>query len=327
MQVQKLVFSSRRAADGTVEGRRYSRWFDEYRATIGGREVILDHGIPFAARVEYRALGAVGLGRSVGTTLRLERRPEHVARDGDDRFMLVLNRSAAASEGSNDSRSMTVAPGAATLLDFARPSVHAYPAGYRSITLHLPRHQMIEAVPHVENLAGTALAAGGEALRLLAAYADTVLDDEGLSDPAVLAHAGRSLLDLAALACGAERDRAELACTRGQRAARLAQVLGLIRAEFTDPEISPDRVAGEIGITTRYLHKLLHETGSSFAVRVQELRLARSFMLLSMEEGRLRKIGDVAYAVGFNDLSHFNRLFRRKYGLTPSAARGRGRPG
>ena len=33
------------------------------------------------------------------------------------------------------------------------------------------------------------------------------------------------------------------------------------------------------------------------------------------------RIGDIAYASGFSDISHFNRSFRRRFGLTPTAAR------
>jgi AraC-like DNA-binding protein len=54
------------------------------------------------------------------------------------------------------------------------------------------------------------------------------------------------------------------------------------------------------------------------------LRLSRAFALLDGENGTMPKISDAASDAGFGDLSHFNRLFRRKYGLTPTAARGHG---
>ena len=34
-----------------------------------------------------------------------------------------------------------------------------------------------------------------------------------------------------------------------------------------------------------------------------------------------RKIAEVAYSVGFNDLSYLNRAFRRRVGKTPSEVR------
>jgi AraC-like DNA-binding protein len=41
--------------------------------------------------------------------------------------------------------------------------------------------------------------------------------------------------------------------------------------------------------------------------------------------GAQRRISDVAFDCGFNDLSYFNRCFRRRFGLTPTAARGSNR--
>jgi AraC-like DNA-binding protein len=38
-------------------------------------------------------------------------------------------------------------------------------------------------------------------------------------------------------------------------------------------------------------------------------------------------ISAIAFAVGFADLSHFNRAFRRRYGCTPSDVRASGRIG
>ena len=32
-------------------------------------------------------------------------------------------------------------------------------------------------------------------------------------------------------------------------------------------------------------------------------------------------ISTIAYDIGFSDLSHFNRAFRERYGMTPSDAR------
>jgi AraC-like DNA-binding protein len=49
-------------------------------------------------------------------------------------------------------------------------------------------------------------------------------------------------------------------------------------------------------------------------------RLRKAADLLTCPEGR---ISDIAFDCGFNDLSYFNRCFRRRFGLTPSAARGR----
>jgi AraC-like DNA-binding protein len=324
LSARKLVFSSPGATGGLVEAKRFERWWEEFRATVGGREISADRGGPFFATVEYLALGAVGLGRGTGSINRIERRRDHVAADGVDCFVLVVNRSGGDSFARAGSRSGAVPAGGAMLFDFAEPSVNVYPGDHRWSSLRVPRRLLCGAVPNVADVAGIAIPPGNQALRLLTHYADALFADEDPRHPAILAQAGQHLMDLMVLALGAERDNAEIARHRGLRAARLAAVLRRIRADYADPEISPDAVAVRVGISTRYLHQLLHETGASFAERIQELRLAKAFALLRGDGGGGRKVSDAAYAAGFNDLSHFNRLFRRAYGLTPTAARGDG---
>lgn len=69
---------------------------------------------------------------------------------------------------------------------------------------------------------------------------------------------------------------------------------------------------------------MLEETGSTFTEHVSEERLRRAWRLLADPMSRLA-IADVALEAGFNDLSHFYRAFRRRYGETPAAARASGR--
>jgi AraC-like DNA-binding protein len=319
---KRLNFRSAGATAGPDEARRYALWFDGHCAEVGAREIRSDPHRPFAASVEYTALGIFGLGRSSGSVIRVDRRREHVSRDGIDRFVLVVNRGSSTNERHDHANAMTVLPGWAALLDFSRPSLQVCPSGYNTITLHLPRLPLLAAIRGIEDLVGTTLPAQSHALRLLCHHADAILDDAELSDPALLAQVGQHLLDLAVLAFNTDRDNAEIARHRGLRAARLAAVLRLIRAGFADPEISPAAVAARIGISARQLHALLQTTGTSFSERVQELRLQRAFELLSGAQRVTPKVSDAAYAAGFSDLSHFNRLFRRRYGMTPTAARG-----
>ena len=59
----------------------------------------------------------------------------------------------------------------------------------------------------------------------------------------------------------------------------------------------------------------------SFTERVNELRLQRAFSLLAETRGTERRISDIALDAGFSDISHFNRLFRSRFGDTPRGVR------
>ena len=55
---------------------------------------------------------------------------------------------------------------------------------------------------------------------------------------------------------------------------------------------------------------------------VIELRLKQAFMLLTAQRGSKVRISDIALQSGFSDVSYFNRLFRSRFGDTPSGVRG-----
>jgi AraC-like DNA-binding protein len=111
------------------------------------------------------------------------------------------------------------------------------------------------------------------------------------------------------------------------RATRRAAVLREIEQRSGDPQLSAAAVAARLGITTRYVHLLLEETGRTFSRLVLEKRLERAAALLRDPRWQQRRIADIAAEAGFSDLSYFSRAFRRAYGRTPSALREAARQG
>jgi AraC-like DNA-binding protein len=174
-------------------------------------------------------------------------------------------------------------------------------------------------VAGVDDLVGRELAPGG-ALSLAMDYSDLLLRHASAVDEAGFAIASH-LMDLAALGLGARGDVAGAARRGGVRAVRLQAVLMILERRFTEPDFSAQKLAAAAGLSERYVNELLYEAGASFTMRLLELRLRKAADLLARPAGR--RISDIAFDCGFNDLSYFNRCFRRRFGLTPTAARGR----
>ena len=163
------------------------------------------------------------------------------------------------------------------------------------------------------------LAPGG-ALSLAMDYSDLLLRHPAAVDEAGMAIA-QHLMDLASLGLGARGELALAAQRGGLRAVRLNALLAILSRRFTEPDFSAHKLASAAGLSERYVNELLYEAGASFTMRLNELRLRKAAELLARRGER--RIADIAFACGFNDLSYFNRCFRRRFGLTPSAARGR----
>ena len=91
-------------------------------------------------------------------------------------------------------------------------------------------------------------------------------------------------------------------------------------AAYFDRKIALEDVAALCRLSpTQFCRVFRQEQGASFGQYLLRYRLARACECLA-HPGALAK--EVAYAVGFNDLSYFAWAFKRQLGLTPSEYRG-----
>jgi YesN/AraC family two-component response regulator len=78
-------------------------------------------------------------------------------------------------------------------------------------------------------------------------------------------------------------------------------------------------VAREASLSRFHFCRMFHhETGVLFHEYLNQLRITQAKALLA---DRYLRVTEVAYAVGFNDLSHFDRTFRRMVGSSPTQYR------
>lgn len=103
---------------------------------------------------------------------------------------------------------------------------------------------------------------------------------------------------------------------------RRTRILHLVERRFRE-EIGLDDVAHELGISrSRAAHVVQEECGSGFVRLLADARLDHAAGLLRHSG---LAVAAIALGSGFNDISHFHRSFRRRYGATPLAWRAAGR--
>ena len=87
-----------------------------------------------------------------------------------------------------------------------------------------------------------------------------------------------------------------------------------------DEEFGAARLAGEAHVSTSHLsHLFKRELGLSFKRLLNQIRVERAKELLQEDPGL--RITDLALEVGFGDLSHFLKTFRRIVGHSPKEYR------
>lgn len=193
---------------------------------------------------------------------------------------------------------LTLGAGELVVYDTRRSYLFGFAAPMRQLLVDIPRELFAEVPAPVR------FSAGGSALRALRSL----------------------LLEVAArpeaVADGADETALELlrALTTGG-APPLFAAKDYIDRHLGDHDLTPARVAVEIGMSVRHLGRLFAAEGDTPARYVQRRRLARARRELADPATRHRTIADIAHRWGFASHAHFTRVFRAEFGHPPADLR------
>jgi AraC-like DNA-binding protein len=97
-------------------------------------------------------------------------------------------------------------------------------------------------------------------------------------------------------------------------------ILQFMATNYADTELDLDRVVQQTGVNRNKINDILKaELGFTFSGYLNKLRLTESARLLAEQDGAT--IQEIAFSVGYGNVSYFNRLFKEEYGSTPKAFR------
>lgn len=306
---------------------RKERWREEFGQPVARLDFESVGDGPYRCEATLAALPRLGLGILAASGTRVLRTPRIIAEDGKDDIVLCLQLTGSISV-SGRGRIVSLSRGDAMLLPYQDPGTVHFPArGARYLGLQMPRAAIEQCAPAVDDAVMRRIPADNEALQMLVRYL-AVLDGSPFPVSAALQQAlVAHIHDLTALTIGARGDAADLAAGRGLRHARLASIKAYVDANIHHGELSATAVAARHGITPRYLHKLFESEETSFSGYVLARRLERALHMLKQPRYANQTITAIAHEAGFNDLSYFNRCFRRRYSTTPSSVRAQARRG
>jgi AraC-like DNA-binding protein len=246
-------------------------------------------------------------------------RPRELISANDDNIALLIDRSGTATF-SQAGHEITLERGGGVTVLQTEPAAMVFPR-VRYMAVMAPLRTLCPLTVSVEDRAGHHIPSNTEALRLLAGYVYLLRREPSFSDRKLIAHVITHIHDLMALALGATRDGTELALGRGVRAARLKAIQAYICENLATQGLSVQSVAAQYGLSLRYIHMLFEGDGTTFSTFVREQRLLQARIMLISPRYAGRSISSIAFAVGFGDLSHFNRSFRGRFGASPTEVR------
>lgn len=103
------------------------------------------------------------------------------------------------------------------------------------------------------------------------------------------------------------------------------RVLAHCLSHLSDPRLSVESVGRALGVSVRYLHKVLGPTGITLSAWIRRQRLERIGRDLADESLRGRTAGAIAARWGMPDTGHLSRALKAEFGMTASEIRRSGR--
>jgi AraC-like DNA-binding protein len=269
----------------------------------------------FRGRLRSRVVDRMSIVEVTATSHEVHRTPALIARAHERYFKLNLQL-----EGTGlliqDNREAVLHPGDLAIYDTNRPYTLAFEEQTRIMVVMFPCDALALPTDYVGQLAAVRMAgdAGlsgivGQFIRQLAGNLDVLNGPSG-------SRLATNALDLVSTMLHAEMD---INPDRMKPQALLAvSVREYIEANLSDPGLSPASIAAAHFISTRHLHNLFHESGTTVAgfVRSQRLDGARRDLRDPLHAGL--PVGAVAARWGFLDAAHFSRTFRDAFGVPPS---------
>ncbi|WP_166848020.1 helix-turn-helix domain-containing protein [Isoptericola sp. BMS4] len=248
----------------------------------------------------------------------VERTPELVARD-DRPFLKVSLMLAGSALLVQDGREAVLSPGDLAVYDTGRPYSLEFDENIRTTVLMFPRHALGVPPGLVDGLTAVRVPGShgpGSMVSPYLAHLAANLDQLGGTTGERLV---RSAVDLVSTVLmgelGLEADAEDPHRVLVQRIHRY------IDRNLASPDLSPGTIAAAHFISTRHLHGLFHDRGTTVSTWIRERRLEQCRRSLADPSQQDRPVAAIAARWGFVDAAHFSRTFKAAYGVSPSRYR------
>ena len=268
----------------------------------------------FRGRMRSRVLDRMSIVEVTATSHEVHRTPALIAQAHERYFKLNLQL-----EGTGlliqDNREAVLQPGDLAIYDTNRPYTLTFEEQARIMVVMFPCDALSLPTDYVGQLAAVRMGATGlsgivgQFIRQLSENLDVLNGPSG-------SRLATNALDLVSTMLHAEMD---MTPDRMKPQALLAvSAREYIDANLSDPLLSPASIAAAHFISTRHLHNVFHESGTTVAsfIRSQRLDGARRDLRDPLHAGK--SVAAVAARWGFLDAAHFSRTFRDAFGVPPS---------
>jgi AraC-like DNA-binding protein len=307
---------------GDVLTTMIARNISEFRAGVNDSfvplQVTSDHPDRFRGVIRGAGIDEVHVSDVRATDHVVERTPELIAR-GDRPYFKVSLMLAGRGLLVQDGREAVLSPGDLAVYDTSRPYSLVFDEDFRTMVVMFPRH-LITLPPDMVGQLTAVRISGSEGLgAVVTPYLTQLaanLDQLAGSTGARLAH---SALDLVTTVF--TRELGLDGTTADPHRALMQRIRGHIDRNLASTDLGPASIAAAHYISTRHLHGLFQEQGTTVSTWIRTRRLEQCRRDLIDAVLADRPVAAIAARWGFVDAAHFSRAFKSAFGVSPSEFR------
>jgi AraC family transcriptional activator of tynA and feaB len=289
----------------------FGSWADDLAAAfvrLEPRRIADQHFEGTITRVDAAPIRVSLVTATRHTVLRL---PSHIAASTDDLCFINLQLEGLGRTTQRGHEQIS-APGDLTLADTTEPFEIANCRNFKLFCFAIPRQLLPKQLLDRPRLNLSATETGRALSRTLSGYAELCLSESRI--PRLSALVGTHMTDLISQA---PEILADASAERVHVPVLLSMMLDYIDRHSDDSGLGAATLAAKFRCSERYVHRLFASTGRSVGEHVNEKRIVACTRALLDSSCTHKTIAEIAFAAGFSDISHFNRLFKRCNGLAP----------
>lgn len=299
-----------------------TREFTDFRAAVSESFVPLqvrsDNPGRFGGRIRMAELDDIHVSEVSAREHSVERTPELIARGGDRRYFKLSLQITGSGLLIQDNREAVLQPGDIAVYDTGRPYSMVFDDDFRMMVVMFPQTLLDLPAETVGQLTAVRFAHGHGLTGMIAPFLEQMTNGiEKLSGPTGtrLAH---NAIDLVSTMFANELGSI---IEPGGHRALAGRIRAYIEQNLGDPQLDPAAIAAAHYISTRHLHGIFREEGTTVSTWVRTRRLEHCRRDLADPVLADRAIGAIAARWGFIDAAHFSRLFKATFGRSPSDVR------
>jgi AraC family transcriptional regulator, positive regulator of tynA and feaB len=244
------------------------------------------------------------------------RRRSHIGRSSHAHYLISLQRSGI-SRMQQCCQVCEMQPGDIGIVDGERPFSVTFPRAVDRIVAVIPSGMLQSRAPWLRDRPVGLLRRDRALHAMLRAYIERLAgpDCRSAAEAELLTDNLCNLVALLTARSDAEH-KASL-----ERLSNLDRMLGFLRRHLSDPQLSPQGLADHMGLSVRTIHKRFEQAETTFGRSLLETRLDACRRALSDPRCNAMTVSQIAFGFGFNDLSHFTKAFRARFGMPPGRFR------